>query len=45
VALSILAGILAWILVSYTGSVLLVFGIMALVLREQLLAVTNRLNQ
>jgi hypothetical protein len=45
VALSVLAGIPALILVGCTGLLLLILGIMALVLREQLLAVTNRLGE
>jgi hypothetical protein len=45
VALSVLAGIPALILVGCTGLLLLLLGIGALVLREKLLAVTNRLGE
>ena len=45
VALSVLTEIPALILVGCTGLLLLVLGIMALVLREQMLAVTNRLGE
>jgi hypothetical protein len=45
VALSVLAGIPALVLVGCTGLLLLILGIMALVMREQLLAVTNRLGE
>lgn len=45
VALSVLAGIPALVLVGCTGLLLLILGIMALALREQLLVVTNRLGE
>ncbi len=45
VALSALAGIPALILVGCTGFLLLLLGIMALLMREKLLAVTNRLGE
>jgi hypothetical protein len=45
VALSVLAGIPALILVGCTGLLLLLLGIGALIMREQLLAMTNRLGE
>jgi hypothetical protein len=45
VALSALAGIPALILVGCTGFLLLLLGIIALLMREKLLAVTNRLGE
>jgi hypothetical protein len=45
VALSALAGLPALILVGCTGFLLLLLGIVALVMRERLLAVTNQLGQ
>lgn len=45
VALSVLAGIPALILVGCTGLLLLLLGIAALVMREKLLAVTNQLGE
>lgn len=45
VALSVLAGLPALILVGCTGLLLLLLGIAALVMREKLLAVTNRLGE
>ncbi len=45
VALSVLAGIPALILVGCTGLLLLMLGIAALVMREKLLAVTHRLGE
>jgi hypothetical protein len=45
VALSVLAGIPALILIGCTGLLLLLLGIAALVMREKLLAATNRLGE
>lgn len=45
VALSVLAGIPALILVGCTGLLLLLLGIAALVMREKILVVTNRLSE
>jgi hypothetical protein len=45
VALSLMAGIPALILIGCTGLLLLLLGIAALVMREKLLAVTNRLGE
>ncbi|MCK6628454.1 MAG: HEAT repeat domain-containing protein [Anaerolineae bacterium] len=45
VALSVLAGIPALILVGCTGLLLLLLGIAALVMREKILIVTNRLGE
>jgi hypothetical protein len=45
VALSVLAGIPALILVGCTGLLLLLLGIAALIMREKILAATNRLGE
>jgi hypothetical protein len=45
VALSVLAGIPALILIGCTGLLLLLLGIAALVMREKILVVTNRLGE
>jgi hypothetical protein len=45
VALSVLAGVPALLLIGCTGLLLLLLGIGALVLREKLLAMTNRLGE
>jgi hypothetical protein len=45
VALSVLAGVPALLLIGCTGLLLLILGIAALVMREKLLAMTNRLGE